>query len=65
MRMRYQGRLCDWNDHKGVGFAMPNGGGDRAFVHIGAFAQQSRPPRNGEIIPYAIERDAQKRLNVT
>ncbi|MBV6847137.1 cold shock and DUF1294 domain-containing protein [Xanthomonas campestris pv. paulliniae] len=63
--MRYQGRLSDWNDHKGFGFVTPHGGGDRAFVHISAFAQQTRRPRDGEIITYAIERDAHKRLNAT
>ena len=38
--MRYLGRVTDWNDTKGFGFVMPNGGGDRAFVHVKAFERQ-------------------------
>lgn len=60
--MRYQGRLHDWNDDKGFGFVTPNGGGDRAFVHIKAFARTSRRPINGDVITYALSRDPRGRL---
>jgi uncharacterized membrane protein YsdA (DUF1294 family)/cold shock CspA family protein len=60
--MRYQGRLGDWNDDKGFGFVVPNGGGDRAFVHIKAFARTSRRPLDGDLITYAVTRDARGRL---
>ncbi|TXI50399.1 MAG: DUF1294 domain-containing protein [Lysobacter sp.] len=60
--MRYQGRLQNWNDQKGFGFVAPNGGGDKAFVHIKAFERLSRRPVEGDIVTYEIARDAQGRL---
>ena len=60
--MRYQGRISDWNDDKGFGFAVPNGGGDRAFVHIKAFARAPRRPLDGDLITYTVTRDARGRL---
>ena len=60
--MRYQGRLADWNDDKGFGFVVPNGGGDRAFVHIKGFARASRRPLDGDLITYTVTRDARGRL---
>ena len=61
--MRYQGRLQDWNDDKGYGFVLPNGGGDRAFVHIKAFEQRSQRPSNGMLINYQLRTDERGRLN--
>ncbi len=63
--MRYQGRLSDWNDEKGYGFVAPNGGGDKAFVHIKAFAGTSRRPVTGDIVTYSVTRDAHGRLQAT
>ncbi|WP_225763503.1 DUF1294 domain-containing protein [Stenotrophomonas sp. Marseille-Q4652] len=63
--MRYQGRLSDWQDDKGYGFVTPNGGGERAFVHIKAFERSGRRPREGELISYVAERDARGRCNAT
>jgi uncharacterized membrane protein YsdA (DUF1294 family)/cold shock CspA family protein len=63
--MRYLGRITDWNDAKGFGFVTPNGGGDRAFVHIKAFERQGRRPVAGDLIAYAAQRDAQGRLNAS
>jgi cold shock CspA family protein len=60
--MRYQGRLSGWNDDKGFGFVVPNGSGDRAFVHIKAFPRASRRPIDGDLITYATTRDARGRL---
>lgn len=60
--MRYQGRLHDWNDDKGFGFVTPNGGGGKAFAHIKAFRRGSRRPIDGDLITYAIMRDARGRL---
>ena len=63
--MRYLGRITDWNDAKGFGFVTPNGGGDRAFVHIKAFERQGRRPVTGDLIAYAVQRDAKGRLNAS
>jgi len=52
--MRYQGKLHDWKDDKGFGFVIPNGGGQRAFVHIKAFANRGRRPAGDEIITYDL-----------
>jgi len=60
--MRHQGRIHNWNDDKGFGFATPNGGGDKAFVHIKAFARATRRPVDGDLITYTVGRDKQGRL---
>ena len=63
--MRYLGRITDWNDTKGFGFVTPNGGGDRAFVHVKAFERQGRRPVSGDLISYAVQRDSKARLNAS
>lgn len=42
---------------------MPNGGGERAFVHIKVFARHGRRPGVGDLVSYAVQRDARGRLN--
>jgi uncharacterized membrane protein YsdA (DUF1294 family)/cold shock CspA family protein len=63
--MRLAGRITDWNDAQGFGFVVPNGGGDRAFVHIKAFQRGSRRPAIGDLISYLPSRDARGRLQAT
>ncbi|MCP9758708.1 DUF1294 domain-containing protein [Aquitalea sp. S1-19] len=60
--MRYQGRIHHWKDTQGFGFVTPNGGGERAFVHIKAFKDRSCRPVDGDLIVYRVEKDAQGRL---
>lgn len=60
--MRFAGRITDWNDDKGFGFVSPNGGGDRAFVHVSEFRRGSRRPVTGDLISYLPVKDAQGRL---
>lgn len=50
--MRYQGKVRNWNDDKGYGFVEPNGGGQRAFVHISSFVRPGRRPVDGDVITY-------------
>jgi len=52
--MKFQGKVLNWNDDKGFGFVEPNGGGERAFVHIKAFKPRTRRPDNGEVIIYEL-----------
>lgn len=61
--MRLAGRLTEWNDGKGFGFVEPNGGGDRAFVHVSAFQRGSRRPAAGDLVSYTVAKDARGRLN--
>jgi uncharacterized membrane protein YsdA (DUF1294 family)/cold shock CspA family protein len=60
--MRYQGKISDWKDDQGFGFVTPNGGGERAFVHIKSISDRSRRPINGDIITYEAVRDEKNRL---
>jgi uncharacterized membrane protein YsdA (DUF1294 family)/cold shock CspA family protein len=50
--MRFAGRITEWNDEKGFGFVVPNGGGTRAFVHISQFQGRPRRPVVGDLISY-------------
>jgi uncharacterized membrane protein YsdA (DUF1294 family)/cold shock CspA family protein len=61
--MRYVGRIAEWNDEKGYGFVTPNGGGERAFVHVKAFEKRSRRPLDGDLISYEPVADDRRRLN--
>jgi uncharacterized membrane protein YsdA (DUF1294 family)/cold shock CspA family protein len=63
MRMRYAGRIQDWNHDKGYGFVAPKGGGSRVFVHVRAFQRTSRHPVDGDLVSYALARDPKGRSN--
>lgn len=65
LTMRYVGRITDWNDDRGFGFVTPNGGGDRAFVHIHAFERRSSRPTSGQLISYEPQKDERGRLKAT
>lgn len=60
--MRYQGKITNWNDEKGYGFVEPNGGGDRAFVHIKSFERRARRPVDGDLIVYRVVKEKDGRL---
>jgi len=59
--MRYQGKIVEWNDARGFGFAVPNGGGVRAFVHVGALLPGERRPCLDDAVIYEVQNDAQGR----
>ncbi len=63
--MRLQGKVLNWNDDRGFGFVEPNGGGERAFVHIKAFKLRSRRPINGDVIIYELVRENNNRYKAT
>jgi cold shock CspA family protein len=59
--MRYQGKIVDWNEARGFGFILWNGGSDKLFVHVSAFGEIYRKPKNGDIVTYAVSKDAHGR----
>lgn len=60
--MRYQGKVINWKDDQGFGFVTPNGGGQKAFVHIKAFTGRSHRPTEGDIISYELATDEKGRF---
>ena len=59
--MRRTGRLRDWNDARGFGFIEPHDGGERVFLHVRALAAGGRRPVDGDLVDYAVARDARGR----
>jgi uncharacterized membrane protein YsdA (DUF1294 family)/cold shock CspA family protein len=60
--MRYQGKITNWKDDQEFGFVTPNGGGEKAFVHIKAFSARSRRPIEGDLITYELATDEKRRF---
>ena len=60
--MRYQGKVSNWKDDQGFGFVTPNGGGQKAFVHIKAFLNRSLRPVDGDLITYELAKDEKGRF---
>lgn len=50
--MRSAGRITEWNNDKGFGFVVPNGGGTRAFAHVSQFPSGAHRPAMGDLISY-------------
>lgn len=63
--MRFAGQITEWNDERGFGFVVPNGGGDRAFVHISEVKPKTPRPIVGDFVTYATGRDSRGRLRAT
>ncbi|WP_395683185.1 DUF1294 domain-containing protein [Dokdonella sp.] len=59
--MRFAGRITEWNDARGFGFVVPNGGGERAFVHIKAFDRRGSRPFEGALVSYEVGTDERQR----
>jgi len=60
--MKLQGKVLNWNDDKGFGFVEPNGGGQRAFVHIKSFKYGSKRPVNGDLIIYELVKESNNKF---
>ena len=60
--MRYQGKVINWKDDQGFGFVIPNGGGQKAFVHIKAFSDSVNRPTEGDLITYELATDERNRF---
>jgi uncharacterized membrane protein YsdA (DUF1294 family)/cold shock CspA family protein len=60
--MRLQGRVINWKDERGFGFVIPNGGGQKAFVHMKAFSDSLHRPKEGDIITYELASDERGRF---
>jgi uncharacterized membrane protein YsdA (DUF1294 family)/cold shock CspA family protein len=61
--VRHVGRIAEWNDGKGYGFVTPNGGGERAFVHVKAFGKPGQRRLDGDLISCEPVADVRRRLN--
>jgi len=59
--MRSKGELRTWNDDKGYGFIVPEGGGKDVFLHISAFRNRDRRPEVGQMVTYTLSTDQQGR----
>lgn len=53
--MRLQGRLSDWDDKRGFGYITPNGGGERAWMHISVWQGRGSRPANGDQLTYQVK----------
>lgn len=53
--MRLQGRLSDWDDQRGFGYITPNGGGERAWMHISAWQGRGTRPADGDQLTYQVK----------
>jgi uncharacterized membrane protein YsdA (DUF1294 family)/cold shock CspA family protein len=60
--MRFQGKITNWKDDQGFGFVIPNGGGQKAFVHVKAFENRSNRPSDGDLISYELATDEKGRF---
>lgn len=49
---RVAGRIVEWNDERGYGFVLPNGGEQKRFLHIKAFGPLKRRPAVGDAVAY-------------
>lgn len=63
--MKYQGKIFNWNDERGFGFVEPNGGGERAFVHVKAFTRLTKRPIDGNLIVYEVTTQQDGRLKAS
>ena len=62
--MRYQGSLVQWNDERGFGWIATDGGGEKVFVHISAFAPRppaDQRPKDGQRLEFSVVMEGGKK----
>ena len=53
--MRSHGVISKWNDDRGFGFIVPDGGGAEVFVHIKSFRHQYKRPRTNDSVVFEVK----------
>lgn len=56
--MRSKGVISKWNDDRGYGFIMPDGGSGEVFVYIKSFRHQYKRPRINDGVVFEIQSGA-------
>ena len=56
-----KGKITSWNPDKAYGFILPDGGGQRIFVHLNAFANRHHQPKINHFVYYSVSTDKQGR----
>lgn len=59
--MRTKGKFISWNSDKAYGFIKPASGGKEVFVHINAFQNSNRKPKQNQSVTYSLSTDKQGR----
>ena len=60
--MRFKGKIKLWKDDKGYGFISPFDEGADVFLHVSAFQNKGRKPKQGDIVTYETVIDNRNRL---
>ena len=59
--MKAKGKIISWNSDKAYGFIKPAGGGKQVFIHINAFQNRNRKPKENQSVTYSLSTDKQGR----
>jgi len=62
---RVAGRIVEWNDERGYGFVLPNGGDQKRFLHIKTFIALKQRPAIGDLVAYLPAVDERGRPTAT
>lgn len=60
--MRLQGRIVEWNDGRGFGFVVADGGTERHFFHISELGRGAERPATGRPVSFTSSRQADGKL---
>lgn len=59
--MRTKGKIISWNSDKAYGFIKPASGGKQVFIHINAFHNRNRKPKENQSVTYSLSTDKRGR----